>query len=174
MTPGYARHPAKAGIQASRQRRTLENAWVPALAVMTKKDAARPNRPLASEKHMKPAYATVGANDLSKSVAFYQELLGTQGVTKLFDHPRGGVMFGKDGRLVLGVLTPFDRKAASAGNGSMAAFELNSREAVDSFHAKALALGGADEGAPGERGPGFYMAYFRDPEGNKICVCRLG
>jgi predicted enzyme related to lactoylglutathione lyase len=120
------------------------------------------------------SYATVGANDLAKSAPFYAALLATQGLTKLFDHPRGGVMFGKDGKPVLGVLTPFNREAASAGNGAMIALNLPSREAVDAFHAKALELGGTDEGAPGERGPGFYMAYFRDLEGNKFCACKLG
>jgi catechol 2,3-dioxygenase-like lactoylglutathione lyase family enzyme len=120
------------------------------------------------------SYATVGSNKLDKAVPFFTELLATQGVTKFFDHPRGGVAFGKDGKLVLGVLKPFDGNAASIGNGSMIAFELPSREAVDAFHAKALALGGTDEGAPGERGPGFYMAYFRDLDGNKFCACRFG
>jgi predicted enzyme related to lactoylglutathione lyase len=119
-------------------------------------------------------YATVGTNDLEKSVPFFTELLATQGATKMFEHPRGGVMFAKDGKPVLGVLTPFDQNPASAGNGAMLAFDLPSREDVDAFHAKALALGGADEGAPGERGPGFYMAYFRDLEGNKFCACRIG
>lgn len=120
------------------------------------------------------AYATVGSNDFERSVPFYTELLATQGVTKIFDHPRGGVMFGKNGKLVLGVLKPFNKEVATAGNGSMVAFDLPSREAVDAFHAKALALGGTDEGAPGERGPGFYLAYFRDLEGNKFCASRIG
>ena len=120
------------------------------------------------------SYATVGSNDLDKSLAFYTELLGAQGVTKMFDHPRGGALFGKGGKLVLGVLKPFNGEAASAGNGAMVALEMPSREAVDAFHAKAVALGGADEGAPGERGPGFYMAYFRDLEGNKFCACKFG
>jgi catechol 2,3-dioxygenase-like lactoylglutathione lyase family enzyme len=120
------------------------------------------------------SYATIGTNDLEKSVPFYTELLGTQGAAKMFDHPRGGTMFGKDGKPVLAVLTPFDRKAATAGNGAMVALEMPTREAVDAFHAKAIALGATDEGAPGERGPGFYMAYFRDPEGNKFCACRMG
>jgi len=119
-------------------------------------------------------YATVGSNDLEKSVPFFTELLGTQGVTKMFDHPRGGAMFAKDGSPVLGVLTPFDRNSASPGNGSMIALDLPSREAVDAFYAKAIELGGADEGPPGERGPGFYMAYFRDLDGNKFCACRIG
>jgi catechol 2,3-dioxygenase-like lactoylglutathione lyase family enzyme len=120
------------------------------------------------------SYVTVGSSDLDTSVPFYTELLGTQGVTKLFDHPRGGVMFGKDGKMVLGVLTPFDREQATPGNGSMTAFQLDNPAEVDAFYAKAIELGAADEGAPGERGPGFYMAYFRDLEGNKFCACKLG
>jgi catechol 2,3-dioxygenase-like lactoylglutathione lyase family enzyme len=84
------------------------------------------------------------------------------------------VLFAKDGKLVLGVLKPFDGEQASPGNGTMVAFELPSREAVDAFHARALSLGGTDEGAPGERAPGFYMSYFRDPEGNKFAACRFG
>jgi catechol 2,3-dioxygenase-like lactoylglutathione lyase family enzyme len=120
------------------------------------------------------AYATVGSNDLEKAEAFYTALLGSQGAVKMFDHPRGGFMFGKDGKPVLAVLTPFDRNEACIGNGSMLAFDLPSREAVDAFHAQAIALGGTDEGAPGERGPGFYMAYFRDLDGNKFCACRIG
>jgi catechol 2,3-dioxygenase-like lactoylglutathione lyase family enzyme len=120
------------------------------------------------------SYATIGSNDLDSALPFYTELLAMQGVTKLFDHPRGGALFGRDGKPVLGVLTPFDREAATPGNGSMVAFGMDSPAEVDSFHAKALELGATDEGAPGERGPGFYMAYFRDPEGNKFCACKLG
>lgn len=120
------------------------------------------------------SYATIGTNDLAKSEPFYTELLATQGVAKMFDHPRGGVLFGKDGKLVLGVLVPFDGKAATAANGGMIALDMPDRGAVDAFHAKALSLGATDEGAPGERGPGFYMSYFRDPEGHKFCACHMG
>lgn len=119
------------------------------------------------------SYATVGSNNLEKSIPFFTQLLAKGGVGKLADHPRGGVLFGKDGKIVLGVLTPFDRQAASSGNGAMIALELPSQGAVDEFHAQALALGGTDEGAPGERGPGFYMSYFRDLDGNKFCACHL-
>lgn len=120
------------------------------------------------------AYATIGSNDFSKSMPFYTELLGTQGVTKMFDHPRGGALFGKAGKPVFGVLSPFNGEAATAGNGAMVAFDLPSREAVDAFYAKAIELGGTDEGPPGPRGQAFYMAYFRDLEGNKFCACRIG
>lgn len=119
-------------------------------------------------------YVTVGSNVISQAVDFYTELLGTQGITKLFDHPSGGAAFGKDGELMLVVLRPFDGKDATIGNGMMIALEMPSREAVDAFHAKALALGGRNEGAPGERFPGYYLSYFRDLDGNKFCACRLG
>lgn len=120
------------------------------------------------------AYATVGSNNLELSIPFYTDLLATQGAAKLFDHPRGGALFAKDGKVVLGVLKPFNGLPATAGNGTMLSLAMPTREAVDSFYAKALALGGTDEGAPGERGPGFYMAYFRDLEGNKFAACCLG
>ncbi len=120
------------------------------------------------------SYATVGTNDVKKSEAFYTALFATEGVTKMFDHPRGGVMFGKDGKMVLGVLEPFDRETATPGNGSMVAFGLPTREAVDAFYAKAIALGATSEGAPGERGPGFYMSYFRDLDGNKVNAFMMG
>ena len=60
----------------------------------------------------------------------------------------------------------------------MVSIPMDTRDKVDAFHAKALALGGSDEGAPGlrgEEGPqAFYGAYFRDPEGNKFCTYRIG
>ena len=120
------------------------------------------------------SYATIGSNDFETSLPFYTELLGTQGVTKMFDHPRGGALFGKSGKPVFGVLKPFDGEQAKPGNGTMVAFDIDDRAGVDAFYAKALELGATCEGAPGERGPGFYMGYFRDPEGNKFCACKLG
>lgn len=118
-------------------------------------------------------YASVGSNDLPRAVAFFTELLATQGLGKLFDHQSGGAIFGRDGKPVFGVLGPHDGQPATVGNGSMLALEMPTRAAVDAFHAKALELGGSDEGPPGERAPGYYMAYFRDPDGNKFCACRF-
>lgn len=69
---------------------------------------------------------------------------------------------------------PWDGKAAQPGNGQMVALLAPSRAAVDAAYAAALAHGGAGEGAPGLRPhyhPNYYGAYFRDPEGNKLCVC---
>ena len=71
------------------------------------------------------------------------------------------------------VMKPFDGQAASVGNGTMVALAAKDPEQVQALHAKALALGGQDEGAPGPRGTGFYGAYFRDLDGNKLAACCL-
>ncbi|MEP6830814.1 MAG: VOC family protein [Rhizomicrobium sp.] len=120
------------------------------------------------------AYCTVGSNQLDKAKTFYDALLGSAGMGSLFEHPSGGRVYGKDGALVFGVLGPFNKEPATAGNGSMSAFKFDTRQEVDAFHAKALALGGSDEGAPGERGPSYYFSYFRDLDGNKICAFAIG
>jgi catechol 2,3-dioxygenase-like lactoylglutathione lyase family enzyme len=119
-------------------------------------------------------YATVGSNDLERAKTFYDALFSAAGVVPAFEHPTGGRVYGKDGNLFFGVLGPYDKKPATVGNGSMVAFNFGSRDEVDAFHAKALALGGTDEGAPGERGPSFYFSYFRDLDGNKFCAYAIG
>ena len=118
-------------------------------------------------------YATVGSNDLEKAKAFYDSLLETIGMTKFFDHPSGGRLYGRPGNSLFGVLGPHDGNAACIGNGTMAGFGLENRAAVDAFHAKALELGAANEGDPGPRGgenSPAYFAYFRDHDGNKLCA----
>lgn len=118
-------------------------------------------------------YCTVGSNDLGRAKAFYDALLGSAGITPVFDHRSGGRFYGAGGRLAFGVLAPFDGGPASAGNGAMAAFSFETRAEVDAFHALALRLGGTDEGAPGERAAGYYFSYFRDLDGNKLCAFLL-
>jgi predicted lactoylglutathione lyase len=69
------------------------------------------------------------------------------------------------------VTAPYDGRPAAVGNGVMVSFLARSPAAVDAFHAAGLAHGGSDEGAPGlrpEYGSGFYAAYLRDPDGNKL------
>ena len=123
---------------------------------------------------VKLGYATVGSNRLDDAKKFYDALLGTAGVAGVFEHPSGGRIYGKDGAMIFGVLGPYDKKPATAGNGSMVALNFDSRAEVDAFHARALALGGSDEGAPGERVPSFYFSYFRDLDGNKLCAYHVG
>jgi catechol 2,3-dioxygenase-like lactoylglutathione lyase family enzyme len=119
-------------------------------------------------------YCTVGSNHLKEAKTFYDALLGSAGMTPLFEHPSGGRVYGKDGSLSFAVLGPYDGKPATIGNGSMFALRFDTRPEVDAFHAKALALGGTDEGAPGDRAPKMYFSYFRDLDGNKLCAFCLG
>ena len=117
-------------------------------------------------------YATVGSNDLERAKAFYDALLAPLGMEKFFDHPSGGRIWGKFGRGAFGVLGPYDGGAATVGNGVTIGFELDSPEALQAFHARALELGATNEGDSGPRGGDrspLHFAYFRDPDGNKVC-----
>jgi catechol 2,3-dioxygenase-like lactoylglutathione lyase family enzyme len=119
-------------------------------------------------------YATVGSNNLEKAKDFYDALLGSVGVVGQFEHPTGGRIYGRNGAFFFGVLGPYNKQPATVGNGCMFAFKFDTREEVDAFYAKALALGGTDEGPPGYRGPTYYFSYFRDLEGNKLCAYSIG
>jgi catechol 2,3-dioxygenase-like lactoylglutathione lyase family enzyme len=122
-------------------------------------------------------YVNLGSNDLAAAGRFYDAVLGTLGLVRLRtqQHDLG---YGPPGDAVvrLWVLTPFDRRPASFGNGAMLAFTAPSRAAVEAFHAAALAHGGRDEGAPGLRPyePDFYACYVRDPDGNKLSAVCVG
>ena len=128
-------------------------------------------------------YVTLGSDNMSRARSFYDELLGgTIGAKRImeFGDDMGGFTmwgtgFDKPG---LAVTNPYNKQPAVAGNGNMAAIAMNSRPKVDEIHAKALKLGGTDEGAPGLRGDegpqAFYGAYFRDPDGNKLAAFCIG
>ncbi len=114
------------------------------------------------------AYATLGTNDLPRAAAFYDTLLAVIGGKRQWENERG-IGFGNGaGKPSLGVMKPFDGQPASVGNGTMIALAAGSNANVDALHKKTLELGGKDEGAPGLRGPNFYMAYARDLDGNKL------
>lgn len=116
------------------------------------------------------AYTTVGTNDMDKAKTFYADLLGELGAKPGWSSDTfTGFGIGRD-QPSFAICTPFDGHAASVGNGIMIALAAGTKDRVDSMHAKALALGGADEGAPGVRAGHFYMAYFRDLDGNKIAL----
>jgi catechol 2,3-dioxygenase-like lactoylglutathione lyase family enzyme len=124
-------------------------------------------------------YATIGTNDLEKARGFYDALFGTIGANRLMELPSGLTMYGHSwGRPAVAVTPPYDGGRATAGNGNMISLVMDSRARVDAFHAKALELGGSDEGPPGVRGEegdrAFYGGYFRDPEGNKFCAFCVG
>jgi catechol 2,3-dioxygenase-like lactoylglutathione lyase family enzyme len=119
-------------------------------------------------------YTCVGTNDLPKAVGFYDDLLTLVGARHVFETDRGIGWGTAPGQPMFSVLTPFDGKPATVGNGCMVALTVNTPEQVQALYNKALALGGTDEGAPGDRGYGFYGAYFRDLDGNKLAAfCML-
>jgi catechol 2,3-dioxygenase-like lactoylglutathione lyase family enzyme len=124
-------------------------------------------------------YVTLGTDDLDRSRAFYDALFGEIGASRLMELDSGFTLYGTGwGKPGVAVTRPYDGEPARAGNGNMVSLVVDSRDKVDRLHARALTLGGSDEGAPGLRGPegdrAFYGAYFRDPDGNKFCVFRMG
>lgn len=121
------------------------------------------------------AYVTLGTQDLDRASAFYDAVLAEIGAKRFMEEPGYFIAWGnsKDGA-GLGITYPFDKQKASVGNGTMVALAAADREQVDRVYAKAIELGGTDEGAPGQRYPGFYAAYFRDLDGNKINCCYMG
>ncbi len=124
-------------------------------------------------------YVTVGSNDLEKARSFYDSLMPSIGASRIMEFGDNFTMYGTGiNRPGLAVCRPYDGNAATAGNGNMAAIACDSRAKVDAIHAKAMELGGKDEGPPGlrgEEGPqAFYGAYFRDLDGNKLAAFCIG
>ena len=114
-------------------------------------------------------YITIGTNDFDRAVAFYDALLETIGIERLWKADAIAAWGPSREAPALCVTTPHDGDQATVGNGVMIALRVENQEAVQKLHAKAIALGGTDEGAPGPRGKGgFYGGYFRDLDGNKL------
>ena len=120
------------------------------------------------------AYVTLGTNDIERAGRYYDALLAELGATRLMQDDSFIAWATAPDKPAVSVIKPFDGKPATVGNGVMVALMMASREKVDAFHAKAIALGGSDEGAPGQRGPGFYAGYFRDLDGNKLNAIFMG
>jgi catechol 2,3-dioxygenase-like lactoylglutathione lyase family enzyme len=124
------------------------------------------------------SYVSLGTCDLARAIRFYDASLAPLGHARIPDYDpaaRSAAWGSDDPGPHLWVTEPFDGEPATVGNGTMVSFLAETRTAVDAFHAAALAHGGSDEGAPGLRphyGAGFYAAYVRDPDGNKLnAVC---
>ncbi len=124
----------------------------------------------------------LGANDLATMVRFYDAVLAPIGlVQRAFQNDGGpaGACWVKPGQKLpeFFIQGPYNRQPATAGNGVMVAFLAADHAAVDTAHAAGLLAGGTDEGAPGPRphyGAGYYGAYLRDPEGNKLHLAFRG
>jgi len=123
------------------------------------------------------SHVCVGTNDFPRAEAFYAALFEVLGHPLRFRDPGNAAAAWQPGdaeRPLFFLTKPFDGLPASPGNGPMTAFLAPSRAAVDRCHMAALASGGTCEGPPGLRlhyHPHYYGAYFRDPDGNKLCVC---
>jgi len=128
------------------------------------------------------SHVTVGCTDLERAARFYDAVLLPLGLRRRVVVPDGGpeaAAWETPGQDLprFYVYLPFDRRPMSAGNGSMVAFLAPSPDAVDAAHAQGLAAGGSCEGEPGPRphyGEGYYGAYLRDPDGNKLHVVHRG
>jgi len=118
------------------------------------------------------SYLTIGADDITRATAFYDAALGALGLRQAWLNG-GWAGYGPEGddHGTILICAPFNGEAARAGNGIMIGLHAESAAEVDTFHAAALANGGTCEGPPGPRtdyGEGYYLAYVRDPTGNKL------
>lgn len=128
------------------------------------------------------SHVTVGSNDLDKSGAFYDAVLAPIGLRRRKVEPDGGPKAlcwetDQGGLPRFYVYQPFDGAQASSGNGAMIAFLAPDEGAVVKAYHAGLGAGGASEGAPDLRphyGQGYFGAYLRDPDGNKVHIVYRG
>lgn len=113
-------------------------------------------------------YVTLGTNKIKEAAAFYDALLGSLGASRIMESDSFIAWSTGPKRPGISIVKPADGNAATVGNGVMVAIPLDSTDKVDALHAKALELGGKDEGSPGFRSDTFYAGYFRDLDGNKL------
>jgi catechol 2,3-dioxygenase-like lactoylglutathione lyase family enzyme len=114
------------------------------------------------------SHIMIGTNNLERSKAFYDAVLGTLGIPAgVVDRHR---IFWRTPTGVFSTSLPIDGQPATVGNGSTVGFACQSPEQAQAWHAAGLANGGTTcEDLPGVRGGIMYLAYLRDPDGNKIC-----
>jgi catechol 2,3-dioxygenase-like lactoylglutathione lyase family enzyme len=123
------------------------------------------------------SHVFVGITDFPRALAFYTGIMTTLGLELKFSDPEipwAGWKQPTTDRPLLLIGHAYNGEPANPGNGQMIALLAKSRDIVGRSHAAALANGGKCEGPPGLRPhyhPNYYGAYFRDPDGNKLCVC---
>jgi predicted lactoylglutathione lyase len=119
-------------------------------------------------------YVTLGTNNKDRTAKFYDELLGVMGAKRSMETEKFVAWGTSPTAPMLFIIKPADGKPATVGNGVMVSLAAKNRAEVDAVYKKAMALGAKDEGALGDRGDNFYAGYFRDIEGNKLCVFFMG
>ncbi len=119
------------------------------------------------------SHMMVGSNDINKSKAFYDALFSSVGGKPGIKDPKGRLVYMHNGGIFL-VTPPIDGAPATSGNGMTIGLAMTSTEQADAWHKAGVAAGGkAIEDPPGWRGEGagaLYLAYLRDPDGNKLCA----
>ncbi len=128
------------------------------------------------------SHITVGTQNLERAGRFYDAVLFPLGLKRRVITPDGGPaalcwVTAQSPLPRFYVYSPFNGEAATAGNGGMVAFLAPSEEAVNEAYTGGMACGGADEGRPGLRphyGDGYFGAYLRDPDGNKLHIVYRG
>ena len=123
------------------------------------------------------SHVMVGSNDIDASRIFYDAILGALGYGPAITDDKGRLFYMTDTG-IFAVSLPIDGNPAGHGNGSTVGFAAATPEAADAWHAAGLAAGGIScEDPPGVREGGLgrlYLAYLRDPAGNKLCaLCRM-
>lgn len=118
------------------------------------------------------SHMMIGSNDIDRSKKFYDALLGAMGGKPGMQDAKGRLIYMHDGGLFM-VTKPIDGQAASCANGGTIGFAMASPEQADAWHKAGVANGGAAiEDPPGVRqsaAGALYLAYLRDPDGNKLC-----
>ena len=122
-------------------------------------------------------HIVVGSNDLERSRRFYDAIFATMGAEAGTLDAKGRFVYSKDGYRLL-ITKPINGQAATFANGGTIGLLMTSPEMVEAWHAAGVAIGGTTaEDPPGVRQVGprkAYLAYLRDPDGNKLCAsCRL-
>jgi catechol 2,3-dioxygenase-like lactoylglutathione lyase family enzyme len=119
------------------------------------------------------SHIMVGAKDVDASKKFYDAVFGVLGIPAASMDPKGRAWW-RTSTGTFGVGKPIDGKPASYANGGTIGFTCDSAEKVKAFHDAGVANGGTSiEDPPGPRGK-LYLAYLRDPDGNKICALHRG
>ncbi|GAN69251.1 VOC family protein [Acetobacter orleanensis] len=120
------------------------------------------------------SHIMLGSNDIARSKRFYDAIMGAMGCGPVEPNAKGRLAYvHRGGRLV--ITKPLNGQPATAGNGSTIGFAVSSPEEADAWHKAGVANGGeAIENPPGIRnsadGGHYYLAYLRDPDGNKLCA----
>ena len=115
-------------------------------------------------------YTMVGTKDLSKASEFFDKVLSVLGAKRLMEEEKFVVWGHSMDETCFSTCLPYDGNEAKPGNGTMIAFSAENEEVVNKAYKAALDNGGTCEGEPGLRDFGYYVAYFRDLDGNKFNV----